>query len=121
MMTTSQPLRKLKHLSLALVTGLGLTAAGCSTNAGTGALIGGASGAGIGAIIGHNSHDRTAEGALIGGAVGAIGGGLIGNEIDKSQARERYSDQRYYGDRRSYYDAPPAPGYYDRHDPYYDR
>src|SRR5437879_1260073 len=46
---------------------------GCETKAGTGALIGGGAGAGIGAIIGHNSHGRTAEGALIGGAAGAIG------------------------------------------------
>jgi outer membrane lipoprotein SlyB len=61
---------------------------GCSTNAGTGALVGGAAGAGVGAIIGHNSHGRTASGAAIGGAVGAVTGALIGNEIDKKEARE---------------------------------
>lgn len=61
---------------------------GCSTNAGTGALLGGAAGAGAGAIIGHNSHGRTASGAAIGGAVGAITGALIGNEIDKQQERD---------------------------------
>src|SRR5690242_18725809 len=44
-----------------------LGVAGCADNTGNGALIGGAAGAGIGAIIGNNSHGRTAEGALIGG------------------------------------------------------
>lgn len=61
---------------------------GCSTNAGTGALVGGAAGAGVGAIIGHNSHGRTASGAAIGGAVGAVTGAIIGNEMDKQEARE---------------------------------
>src|SRR5437868_2141753 len=71
-------------------------AAGCETKAGTGALVGGAAGAGLGAIIGKQSHGRTAEGALIGGAVGAIGGGLIGNEMDKNDRREaRERDARY--------------------------
>jgi len=61
---------------------------GCETKAGTGALIGGAAGAGIGAIVGHNSHGRTGSGALIGGAVGAIGGALIGNEMDKADKQD---------------------------------
>ena len=68
---------------------------GCESKAGTGALIGGAAGAGLGAIIGHNSHGRTGSGALIGGAAGAIGGALIGNEMDKNDRRhERYEDRR---------------------------
>jgi uncharacterized protein YcfJ len=61
---------------------------GCETKAGTGALVGGAAGAGIGAIVGHNSHGRTGSGALIGGAVGALGGALIGNEMDKKDREE---------------------------------
>jgi hypothetical protein len=80
--------------------------AGCESNAGTGALVGGAAGAGIGAIIGHNSHGRTGSGALIGGAVGALGGALVGNEMDKKDAEARrdrdYDD--YYA-RRSGGDA----------------
>jgi hypothetical protein len=72
---------------------------GCETKAGTGALIGGAAGAGIGAIVGHNSHGRTGSGALIGGAVGALGGALIGNEMDKKDKeearRDRDSDDYY--------------------------
>ena len=69
--------------------------AGCESQAGTGALIGGAAGAGIGAIVGHNSHGRTGSGALIGGAVGAIGGALIGNEMDKKDAADARRDRDY--------------------------
>src|SRR6478672_8862031 len=76
-------------LPVLIVTGaICLSAAtGCETKAGTGALVGGAAGAGIGAIIGHNSHGRTGSGALIGGAVGALGGALIGNEMDKADRK----------------------------------
>jgi hypothetical protein len=76
---------------------------GCATKAGTGALIGGAAGAGIGAIIGHNSHDRAGSGALIGGAVGAIGGAIVGNEMDKSD-RKKAEEERYDNRRDSYRD-----------------
>jgi uncharacterized protein YcfJ len=47
-----------------------------------GAGIGGAAGAIIGGIIGHQNNE-TVEGALIGGAVGAITGGVIGNNRDR--------------------------------------
>ena len=73
---------------IALGAGVMAAGTGCESHAGNAALIGGAAGAGIGAIIGHNSHDRAGEGALIGGAAGAIGGALIGNEMDKKEARE---------------------------------
>lgn len=84
---------------------LGAGLAGCETKAGTGALVGGAAGAGLGAIVGHNSHGRTASGAAIGGAVGAIGGALIGNEMDKKdreEARRREYDDRAYRDSTRY-------------------
>ena len=97
-----------------VLSGLGLavaaSAAGCESKAANGALIGGAAGAGVGAIIGHNSHGRTAGGALIGGAVGAIGGGLIGNEMDKKDKQERES-QRSYERRDSYESRQPTGGY----------
>jgi uncharacterized protein YcfJ len=83
---------------------LGATSS-CESKAGTGALVGGAAGAGIGAIIGHNSHGRTGSGALIGGAVGALGGALIGNEMDKADRQkerdERNDDRWTYSDSRS--------------------
>lgn len=97
----------LKQTLLSGGLGLALLAGpiGCESNAGTGALVGGAAGAGLGAIIGHNSHGRTAEGALIGGAAGAIGGAVIGNEMDKNEARDRdrVVDERYDDE------APPPP------------
>ncbi len=94
-----------RFLTVAALSIASLGSIGCETKAGTGALVGGAAGAGLGAIIGNNSHGRTGSGALIGGAVGAVGGGLIGNEMDKSdRARDRYDDRRYddrrYDDRR---------------------
>src|SRR5215207_3862868 len=93
-------------LAAALAAGVMGIGAGCESHAGTGALIGGAAGAGVGAIIGHNSHGRTASGAAIGGAVGALGGALIGNEQDKKEARERdnhYDRSREYRDRDERY------------------
>src|SRR2546421_11355936 len=77
---------------------------GCETKAGTGALIGGAAGAGIGAIIGHNSHGRTGSGALIGGAVGALGGALVGNEMDKADRKKEQQEERRDRDRDTYND-----------------
>lgn len=91
-----------KCVATALLGGMLLgTASGCETKAGTGALVGGAAGAGIGAIIGHNSHGRTGSGALIGGAVGALGGALVGNEMDKADRKKEKEDRE---DDRSTYD-----------------
>ena len=86
----------------ALAAGMGLAVVGCESHAGTDALVGGAAGAGIGALIGSVSHARAGEGALIGGAIGAIGGGIIGSEQDR---RERYEDHYSYDD-RSYRERP---------------
>ena len=97
-------------LRSALVAGMGLAAVGCESHAGNDALIGGAAGAGIGALVGSVSHARAGEGALIGGAIGAIGGGLVGNEQDR---REHYQERAYHED--GYYRQRPA--YYD--DRYY--
>ncbi len=57
---------------------------------GKGALIGGAGGAGIGALAGGG------KGALIGGALGAGGGALVGHQV----AHNRHQRQR-----RAYYDS----------------
>lgn len=48
----------------------------CESNAGTGALVGGALGVGAGALVGGGG------GALIGGAAGAVGGAVIGAAMD---------------------------------------
>jgi hypothetical protein len=69
------------------------------TRTGQGAVVGGATGAVIGGIIGHQNHE-TPEGALIGGAVGAIAGGLIGRSQDNQIARDRYNQQQAYNQGR---------------------
>jgi len=60
---------------------------------GKGAIIGGAGGAVVGGIVGHN-----VGGALIGGAIGAGGGYIIGNEHRKSVEKKRRAAYRaaYY-------------------------
>ncbi len=60
---------------------LGLVfAAGCESDAQTGALIGTAIGAGAGQAIGGDT-----ESTLIGAGIGAVGGYMIGNESDKNK------------------------------------
>jgi uncharacterized protein YcfJ len=84
---------------------------GCSTKAGTGAVVGGAGGAGLGAIIGHQSGHAGA-GAVIGGAAGAIGGGLVGNGMDKAdekKAREQREREQYEARQQSTYAKAPPP------------
>ncbi|HEX3800853.1 MAG TPA: YMGG-like glycine zipper-containing protein [Verrucomicrobiae bacterium] len=67
-------------------------------NTASGALIGGASGATIGALV---DRRNPGAGALIGGAAGLIAGGLVGHSVDEQNEA-----------RRQYYSAPPpAPVY----------
>jgi len=83
-------------VTLAAMAGL---LAGCTTPSGqpdrtaNGALIGGASGAAIGALA-----DRRAPGvgALIGGAAGLIAGGLIGHSMDEQAAARSAPPPVYY-------------------------
>ncbi len=73
-----------------------LTATGCDrplSNAEKGALLGGAGGAGVGALIGKG------KGAAIGGAAGAVGGAIIGNQMDQRE-RGQYGDDRYNEEQR---------------------
>lgn len=56
-----------------------IAAAGCTTTQ-QGAVTGGTLGAGLGAIIGHQS-DKTGEGALIGAVAGTAAGALIGESM----------------------------------------
>jgi len=57
-----------------------LLLAGCTTTQ-KGAVVGGAAGAGLGAIIGHQSG-HTGEGALIGAGLGAVTGALVGEHLE---------------------------------------
>lgn len=71
-------------ISLTALSGLVLT--GCETTpVQEGAIVGGALGAGLGAIAG-STMGKTGEGALIGAGAGALTGALIGDHIDKSTA-----------------------------------
>lgn len=71
-------MRRVLILSLILCV---ITLYGCTTTQ-KGAGVGAVTGAGLGAIIGHQSG-RTGEGAAIGAAVGGLGGALIGEQMDK--------------------------------------
>lgn len=78
-----------------------------------GAWIGGATGAVIGGVIGHNKKDQTAEGALIGGAVGAVAGGLIGHQRDQVIAEQQRQANAYrYPSYPTAYRSYPAPRTY---------
>jgi hypothetical protein len=86
---------KMKTLTV-LLAASALVLAGCQSpydgspdRTGTGALAGGAIGAGAGALIG-SASGHAGEGALIGSAVGLLTGGLIGHSMDQEeQARLR--------------------------------
>ncbi len=86
---------KLQNLTLAWVASA-LFWTGCEypngdpNYTGSGALIGGGTGAVTGAAIAGQGHGG--EGALIGAAVGAVAGGLIGNSMDRQQ-QERLRQQ----------------------------
>src|SRR5690349_13213266 len=61
-------------------------ATGCQNNTQKGALVGGAGGAAVGAIVG-KQMGNTGEGALVGALAGGALGGLVGNSEDEAQKR----------------------------------
>ncbi|HLJ95588.1 MAG TPA: glycine zipper domain-containing protein [Gemmataceae bacterium] len=65
-----------------------LIVCGCSSMSNTekGVGVGGAIGAGTGALIG-SATGHTGAGALIGAGVGALSGGLIGHAVDESEKK----------------------------------
>lgn len=69
---------------------ISLLLGGCASpyHADRGALVGGLTGAGVGALVG-NAVGHTGAGAVIGGAVGTLGGAAIGSEMDEMEARNR--------------------------------
>lgn len=81
----------------AMMIGLALT--GCASDptgpssAAKTAGLGTLAGAGLGAIIGHQSG-HTAEGAAIGAGAGAVGGYVIGNEKDRAQTQSQINEAR---------------------------
>jgi len=84
----------MKVLSCALIASVAaLGVVGCQTY-GESAGLGGALGAGAGAIIGHQSG-HTVEGALIGGALGA-GTGMLVHKVKVDRARSREQTAQAY-------------------------
>ena len=80
----------------------GVTPDGRPDNAGSGALMGGATGATIGALA---DRGNPGAGALIGGVAGLIAGGLIGHSVDQENEARR----QYYSAPPIYAAAPPPP------------
>lgn len=76
---------------------LAATCFGCANanNTQKGAVLGGAGGAGLGAIIGHQFGNAGA-GALIGGLAGTATGALAGNAKDEADKRDAYARQASY-------------------------
>src|SRR5512142_1330442 len=91
-MLMSKP--NLTHLMLVGVSALSLV--GCENLPGSkgtqGAVVGGASGATVGAVVGGEHHRLL--GALLGGAVGSAGGYVVGANSDKILGRDRNSAEQ---------------------------
>jgi len=83
------------------------TPSGAPNYTGTGALVGAASGAGMGALI---DRRNPGAGALIGGAAGLIAGGLIGYSMDQQSKTPVYVVAPPPPPPETVY-AAPAPGY----------
>jgi hypothetical protein len=79
----------------AVCAGLGIGLSGCSSAPGTpgqqGAVVGGATGAAVGASVTHNR----ALGAVIGGAVGAAGGYVVGNKTGPLDKKDNATTTTY--------------------------
>jgi len=69
-------------IALAIVVYATVLISGCQSDAQTGALIGGAAGAGIGQLAGKDTKST-----LIGAAVGSGAGYMLGNEADKKKTK----------------------------------
>lgn len=82
-------MKRLKYFALIAI--FSMVLAGCETagqGTATGALTGGALGAGAGALMGKHSG----TGAIVGGVAGAAAGGLVGNQMGAAKQRDRSQD-----------------------------
>lgn len=85
-MNVSTMLRKATMAVTVLATGISLTGCAGMSQKERGAVIGGATGAAAGAVIG-NQTGSTARGAIIGAVLGGAAGAIIGHQMDQ-QAKE---------------------------------
>lgn len=77
----------MKKTTLFTILTAGALVAGCNTTpTQDGAVLGGALGAGAGAIIG-NQSGHAGEGALIGAGAGALTGAIVGDQVDERRQR----------------------------------
>ena len=84
-------IKSVMTILMVVAVSLGLTlVAGCESDAQTGALLGTAAGAGVGALAGGST-----EGTLIGAAVGGGVGYILGNEQDKKKTRAEMDSLRH--------------------------
>jgi hypothetical protein len=84
-------IKSLMTILMVVAVSLGLTlVAGCESDAQTGALLGTAAGAGVGALAGGST-----EGTLIGAAVGGGVGYILGSEQDKKKTRAEMDSLRH--------------------------
>ncbi len=96
---------------LVLAAGVAVALAGCNTTpVQDGAVLGGALGAGTGAILGHQVG-KQGEGALIGAGLGALTGALVGDQIDEAGQRPVAAAPPQVTSYRS--SGPPASGHYE--------
>lgn len=88
-----------RFIFLAWATCCTVISTGCasatSTNAGRGALFGGAVGTGVGALIGEATGNPLA-GAALGAGVGALTGAAVGSSVDEQEARNQAQMQASY-------------------------
>ena len=84
-------IKSVMTILMVVAVSLGLTlVAGCESDAQTGALLGTAAGAGVGALAGGST-----EGTLVGAAVGGGVGYILGNEQDKKKTRAEMDSLRH--------------------------
>lgn len=77
-----------KSILAALVCIVFLAAAACQSKKETGAVVGGAAGAGLGAILGGEEH--RVEGAIIGGLLGGAVGYFAGTKLTENDQKNVY-------------------------------
>lgn len=104
-MTTNSAHTKPSRRRIALLGGLGLSAAlltGCA-NAGEGAISGAGLGALAGLIVGSMSGNA-GDGAAIGAAIGGVGGAVIGDQNEREASRARTVPRHDHYERPRYSD-----------------
>ena len=87
---------KIKMFAVALTLAGAVSVSGCATQQQqNGTLIGGALGAGTGALVGSAVSGGSVGGALAGAAIGGVGGALVGNAVTAPRHCARHGYDAY--------------------------